>query len=160
MDKLNHWILCHFKKNQPVRNVTFPNYSRIRSVAVVFEQGTDDKQVAMLTKRLEKDGMIAETIGYEPKKDFTFLGKPHKQALAALPAQRFDLLLDLSTQYYIGTQYLVMAIDSTFKAGLRFQQIPEEDQQGILDMMVNLREGAQSEEIAEQVIHFMQMINQ
>ena len=53
-----------------------------------------------------------------------------------------------------------MAIDATFKAGLRFVDVAEKDQQGILDMMVSLPGSAQPEDIAEQVIYFMKMINQ
>lgn len=136
-----------------------PNYSSVRSVALVYEQGVDDKGIAMLAKRLEKDGVMVEVIGYEPKKDFNWLGKARQEAMSALPSQRFDLLMDLSTHYYLGTQYLVMAIDATFKAGLRFEQIEEKDQQGILDMMVNLQGEVHPEQIAEQVVYFLKMIN-
>lgn len=136
-----------------------PNYSNVRSVALVYEQGVDDKGIAMLAKRLEKDGVMVEVIGYEPKKDFNWLGKARQEAMSALPSQRFDLLMDLSTHYYLGTQYLVMAIDATFKAGLRFEQIEEKDQQGILDMMVSLQGEVHPEQIAEQIVYFLKMIN-
>ena len=137
----------------------FPNYSKVRSVALVYEQGADDKGIAMLVKQLERDRMMVEIIGYEPKKDYNHFGKPRKEAMAALPGQRFDLLLDLSTHYYLGTQYLIMAIDATFKAGLRFADVPEENQQGVLDMMVSLQGEVQPEQIAEQVTHYLKMIN-
>lgn len=137
----------------------FPNYSKVRSVAVVYEQGVDDKGIAMLVKQLERDRMMVEIIGYEPKKDYNHFGKPRKEAMAALPRQRFDLLLDLSTHYYLGTQYLIMAIDATFKAGLRFAEVPEQNQQGVLDMMVSLQGEVQPEQIAEQVTHYLKMIN-
>lgn len=160
MKRLNHWIFQYKKKRQPERKVVMPNYSNVRSAVVVYEQGLDDKGTGLLAQRMEKDGMIVEVVGYEPKKDFNFLGRVREEAMTALPNQRFDLLLDLSTHYYLGTQYIVMALDATFKAGLRFADVDEKDQQGILDMMVNLPEDAQPEEIAEQVIHFMKMINQ
>ena len=67
--------------------------------------------------------------------------------------------MDLSTHYYFGTQYILMAIDATFKAGLRFVDVAEKDQQGILDMMVSLPDNPHPEDIAGQVIHFMKMIN-
>ena len=79
--------------------------------------------------------------------------------MTALPSQRFDLLMDLSTHYHFGTQYILMAIDATFKAGLRFAEVDEKDQQGILDMMVSLPDNPHPEDIAGQVIHFMKMIN-
>lgn len=159
MDKLNTWIFRHTKRKQPQREVLFPNYSKVRSAVIVFEQTADSKQHAMLIKRLERDGMMVEVVGYEPKKDFTYFGRVREEAMNALPSQRFDLLLDLSTQYYLGTQYITMAIDATFKAGLRFPNVPEQDQRGILDMMVSLPENPDPELIAEQVIHFMKMIN-
>lgn len=159
MDKLNTWIFRHTKRKQPQREVLFPNYSKVRSAVIVFEQTADSKQHAMLIKRLERDGMMVEVVGYEPKKDFTYFGRVREEAMNALPSQRFDLLLDLSTQYYLGTQYITMAIDATFKAGLRFPNVPEQDQQGLLDMMVSLPENPAPELIAEQVIHFMKMIN-
>lgn len=159
MDKLNTWIFRHTKRKQPQREVLFPNYSKVRSAVIVFEQTADSKQHAMLIKRLERDGMMVEVVGYEPKKDFTYFGRVREEAMNALPSQRFDLLLDLSTRYYLGTQYITMAIDATFKAGLRFPNVPEQDQQGILDMMVSLPENPDPELIAEQVIHFMKMIN-
>lgn len=160
MKRLNHWIFNYNKKRQPQREVVFPNYNNVRSAVVVYEQGLDDKGTGLLAQRMEKDGMIVEVVGYEPKKDFNFFGRVREEAMTALPNQRFDLLLDLSTHYYLGTQYILMALDATFKAGLRFAEVDEKDQQGILDMMVNLPEDAQPEEIAEQVIHFMKMINQ
>ena len=159
MDRLNRWIFRHAKHKQPQREVLFTNYSKVRSAVIVFEQTTDSKQHALLIKRLERDGMMVEVVGYEPKKDFTYFGRVREDALGALPSQRFDLLLDLSTHYYLGTQYINMTIDATFKAGLRFPNVPEEDQQGILDLMVSLPGEPEAEEVAEQVIHFMKMIN-
>lgn len=156
---IQEWIFRYTKKRMPQRNVVFPNYSKVRSVALLYEQGVDDKGIAMLVKQLERDRMMVEIIGYEPKKDYNHFGKPRKEAMAALPVQRFDLLLDLSTHYYLGTQYLIMAIDATFKAGLRFADVPEENQQGVLDMMVNLQGEVQPEQIAEQVMHYLKMIN-
>ena len=156
---IQEWIFRYTKKRMPQRNVVFPNYSKVRSVALVYEQGVDDKGIAMLVKQLERDRMMVEIIGYEPKKDYNHFGKPRKEAMAALPGQRFDLLLDLSTHYYLGTQYLIMAIDATFKAGLRFADVPEENQQGVLDMMVSLQGEVQPEQIAEQVTHYLKMIN-
>jgi len=156
---IDNWLFQYTKKRQPQRNVVFPNYSKVRSVALVYEQGVDDKGIALLVKQLERDRIMVEVIGYEPKKDFNHFGKPRKEAMAALPGQRFDLLLDLSTHYYLGTQYLVMAIDATFKAGMRFADVPEENQQDVLDMMVSLQGEVQPEQIAEQVTHYLKMIN-
>jgi hypothetical protein len=159
MDKLNHWIFNYNKKRQPERKVVFPNYSKVRSVVLVYEQGVDDKGISLLAKRLEKDGIMVEVVGYQPKEDFNYFGRVKAEAMTALPSQRFDLLMDLSTHYYFGTQYILMAIDATFKAGLRFVDVAEKDQQGILDMMVSLPDNPHPEDIAGQVIHFMKMIN-
>ena len=160
MNKINTWIFRYAKRNQPQRNVCMPNYSKVRSVVLVFEQTEgDDKQHAMLIKQLERDGIMVEVVGYEPKKDFNFFGKLNEKATSALPTQRFDLLIDLSTNYYLGTQYIVMAIDATFKAGMRFEQVEETDQQGILDMMVSLPANPEPEQIAEQIIYYLKMIN-
>ena len=159
MNKLNTWIYRYNKRKQPQREVVMPNYSKVRSIALVYEQGIDDKATALLVKLLERDGAMVEVVGYEPKKDFNYFGRVREQAMQSLPTQRFDLLLDLSTHYYLGTQYIIMAIDATFKAGLRFPDVPEQDQQGILDMMVSLPANPLPEQIAEQVIHFLKMIN-
>ena len=159
MNKLNTWIFRYNKRKQPQREVLMPNYSKVRSIALVYEQGIDDKAIALLAKRLERDGAMVEVIGYEPKKDFNFFGRVREQALQSLPTQRFDLVMDLSTNYYLGTQYLTMALDAAFKSGLRFPDVPEQDQQGILDMMVSLPANPHPEQIAEQVIHFLKMIN-
>ena len=160
MVNLNSWIYRYNKRKQPQREVLMPNYSKVRSIALVYEQGIDDKATALLVKRLERDGAMVEVVGYEPKQDFNYFGRVREQAMQSLPTQRFDLLLDLSTHYYLGTQYILMAIDATFKAGLRFSDVPEQDQQGILDMMVSLPANPLPEQIAEQVIHFLKMINQ
>jgi hypothetical protein len=159
MDKLNHWIFNYNKKRQPERKVVFPNYSQVRSVVLVYEQGVDDKGISLLAKRLEKDGIMVEVVCYQPKEDFNYFGRVKAEAMTALPSQRFDLLMDLSTHYYFGTQYVLMAIDATFKVGLRFAEVAEKDQQGILDMMVSLPDNPHPEDIAGQVIHFMKMIN-
>lgn len=160
MKKLNTWLFRYAKRKQPQREVVMPNYSKVRSVAIVFEQMPDnDTRQALLAKRLERDGIMVEVVGYEPKKDFNHFGRVREQAKQSLPTQRFDLLLDLSTHYYLGTQYIILSIDATFKAGLRFPEVAEQDQQGILDMMVSLPAPPQPEQIAEQVIHFLKMIN-
>lgn len=169
---IDNWLFRYKKKNMPQREVVFPNYSKVRSVAVVYEQGVDDKGIALLVKQLEKDGIMVEVVGYEPKKDFNRLGKVREEAMSALPSQRFDLLMDLSTHYYLGTQYIVMAVDATFKAGLRFEEVEEKDQQGILDMMVSLsphgamlagtpspKDDPEPEQIAEQIVYYLKMIN-
>lgn len=156
---IDNWLFRYKKKNLPQREVVFPNYSKVRSVALVFERGVDDSSIARLGKRLEKDGIMVEVIGYEPKKDFNIFARVKPEAKSSLPSQRFDLLMDLSTHYYLGAQYIVMAIDATFKAGLRFDEVEEKDQQGILDMMVSLKDEPQPEQIAEQVIYYLKMIN-
>ena len=163
MNKLHTWIFRYAKRHQTARQVVFPNYSKVRSVAVTFA-GEQNKEIERVVRQLEKDNMMVEIIGYEPKQDFTFLGKPTAEAMKALPRQRFDLLLDLSTTYHIGAQHILMAIDATFKCGMRFPDIPEQDQQGVLDMMVSLpapKEGDtyHSEDIAEQIIRYLKMIN-
>ena len=148
---IDNWLFRYKKKNLPQREVVFPNYSKVRSVALVFERGVDDSSIARLGKRLEKDGIMVEVIGYEPKKDFNIFARVKPEAKSSL--------MDLSTHYYLGTQYIVMAIDATFKAGLRFDEVEEKDQQGILDMMVSLKDDPQPEQIAEQVIYYLKMIN-
>ena len=163
MNKLHTWLFRYAKRHQTARQVVFPNYSKVRSVAVTFA-GEQNKEIERVVRQLEKDNMMVEIIGYEPKQDFTFLGKPTAEAMKALPRQRFDLLLDLSTTYHIGAQHILMAIDATFKCGMRFPDIPEQDQQGVLDMMVSLpapKEGDtyHSEDIAEQIIRYLKMIN-
>ena len=163
MNKLNTWIFRYIKRHMPPRKVVFPNYSKVRSVALVFA-GEQNKGIERFVRQLENDGMIVEIVGYEPKQDFNFLGKPTTAAINALPRQRFDLMIDLSTTYHIGAQYLLMTIDATFKCGMRFVQVPEQDQQGVLDMMISLPEPKQgetycSEDIAEQVVRYMKMIN-
>ena len=52
-----------------------------------------------------------------------------------------------------------MAIDATFKAGLRFEQVEEKDQQGILDLMISLKDEPEPEQIFEQIIYYLKMIN-
>ena len=163
MNKLHTWIFRYAKRHQTARQVVFPNYSKVRSVAVTFA-GEQNKEIERVVRQLEKDNMMVEIIGYEPKQDFTFLGKPTAEAMKALPRQRFDLLLDLSTTYHIGAQHILMAIDATFKCGMRFPDIPEQDQQGVLDMMVSLPAPTEgdtyhSEDIAEQIIRYLKMIN-
>lgn len=163
MNKIKLFIFRYAKRHRPPRGVVFMNYSHIRSVALVFS-GTENKEVERIVRRMEKDGMMVDIVGYEPKRDFTILGKPTAEAMKALPKQRFDLMLDLSTSYHIGAQHLLMAIDATFKSGLRFPDVPEHDQQGVLDMMISLPapvegETYHSEDIAEQIINFLKMIN-
>ena len=70
---IDNWLFKYKKKRLPQREVVFPNYSKVRSVAVVYEQGVDDKGIALLAKRLEKDGIMVEVVGYEPKKDFNWM---------------------------------------------------------------------------------------
>ena len=157
---LNNWIFHYKKKRQGRREVVMPNYSKVRSVVIVYEQGVADKETALLAKRLERDGMMVEVVGYEPKKDFNHFGLVRDAAKTALPSQRFDVLIDMSTHYYIGTQYIVMALDATFKTGMRFAEVNEKDQEGVLDMMVSLKEEeVHPEDVAEQVIYYLKMIN-
>ena len=163
MNKLHTWIFRYAKRHQKAREVIFPNYRKVRSVAVVFA-GEQNKEIERIVRQLEKDDMMVEIVGYEPKQDFTILGKPTAEAMTALPRQRFDLLLDLSTTYHIGAQHILMAIDATFKCGMRFPDVDEQDQQGVLDMMVSLPQQKagdtyHSEDIAEQVIRYLKMIN-
>jgi len=163
INKLKFLVFRYAKRQSKARQVVFPNYSKVRSVAVVFA-GEQNKEIDRIVRLLEKDEMMVEIVGYEPKQDFNILGKPTAEAIKTLPNQRFDLLLDLSTTYHIGAQYILMAIDATFKCGLRFPDVAEADQQGVLDMMISLPTPAEgdtyhSEDIAEQAIRYLKMIN-
>lgn len=160
--RIAYWLFKRAKKRQASREITFINYGHIRSAVLVFEQ-SQQQGIELLTRQLERDGMMVEIVGYDPKIDFTHLGKLKPQAEQALPTHPCDLLIDLSTTYHLGTQYILMAIPASFKAGLRFAELPVDDQQGILDMMVALPTTGKPLEpldIAEQVIHYLKMINQ
>lgn len=140
---------------QTNRTIVFPKFKDIRTVVILYEEGTNTTLPA-LKLQLEQSGKIVKTIGYEPKKDFNIWGMLKQNVKGSLPTDHFDLLIDLSEHYMVGAQYIDLTINAALKTGKRFDEIDESDQQGILDLMVNCK----PHETGEQIIHFLKMINQ
>ncbi|MBQ3633438.1 MAG: hypothetical protein II952_03985, partial [Paludibacteraceae bacterium] len=63
--------------------------------------------------------------------DYNFLGKPRDYVLEDLKADRYDLLIDLTTHPLLPLRYLAMYAEADFKVGLNLGE-------GLHDMLLSL----------------------
>lgn len=158
-------------KAMPKRNVRFPEWKNIRSIALLYPSDLMEKNpvIHRLQAELQAEEKNIVLIGYVDKKDiispilpqsriygqrhFTLLGTPTEAALHDLQIQMFDLLIDLSQQTILPLQYMAMYIRADFKAGMHLTD------DGIHDLMIEMDAEDSMEHLAKEIVKYLKMIH-
>ncbi len=161
------------------REATFPCWERAQHVALLFESDTAEGNVDIqdIILQLRRMGKEVTAWGYAPKKtiytaagtcfrilgkeDVNCWGKPRKAVLDVWQAQRFDVLLDLTTRACVPVEYLALYAPAMFKAGRKVEIVPY-----VHDFMVDMPRIKRSKEqtatprtmLYEQVLYYLQTI--
>ena len=149
MRKLRQYIFDYLRKKQPVRDPRFPHMDQPLKVMIIYESDVLERNDRIKTIRqdLLRRQMDVTMWGYVAKKeimtlilpqsrilglaDYNWLGKPRDYVLTDWQAERYDLLIDLTTHPSLPLRYVAMYTEADFKVGLNLGE-------GIHDMLISL----------------------
>lgn len=87
------------------------------------------------------------------KKDLDLFYRPNKEIRKVFFQKKFDLLLNLCVREYLPVMYFVNLVKSSFKVG-RFSENPND-----YDLMINLGIDSTVQYLGEQIIHYVDKLN-
>lgn len=147
---LKQRIFNYLQGKQPAREVRFPHFDRPLKILIVYESDQIERNDAV--KSIQQDliyqHMDITLWGYVAKKekdisspvlpqsrmlgleDYNIFGKPKKEVLEDLTKNRYNVLLDLTTQPCLPLRYIAMYAHADFKAGLNLGE-------GVHDMLIS-----------------------
>ena len=169
--KLKQYIFEYLRKKQEPRDPRFPHLDQPLKTMLIYESDYLERNDAIKTIRqdLLRRQMDVTMWGYVEKKeittlilpqsrilgpnDYNWLGKPRKDVLNDLQAERYDILIDLTTRPLLPLRYLAMYTNADFKAGLNLGE-------GLHDMLLSLPDLApdQEEDVAIEASWLYQQI--
>ena len=169
--KLKQYIFEYLRKKQEPRDPRFPHLDQPLKIMLIYESDYLERNDAIKTIRqdLLRRQMDVTMWGYVEKKeittlilpqsrilgpnDYNWLGKPREDVLNDLQAERYDILIDLTTRPLLPLRYLAMDTNADFKAGLNLGE-------GLHDMLLSLPDLApdQEEDVAIEASWLYQQI--
>ena len=147
--QLKQYIFEYLRKRMPEREVRFPHFDQPLKLMIIYESDVLERNDAIKAIRqdLLRRQMDVTMWGYVEKKeittlilpqsrilgvdDYNFFGKPRDYVLTDLQAERYDLLIDLTTHPLLPLRYLALYTNAYFKVGLNLGE-------GIHDMLLSL----------------------
>ncbi|MBQ3632807.1 MAG: hypothetical protein II952_00770, partial [Paludibacteraceae bacterium] len=115
MKKLYQFVFDYLRKRMPAREPRFPHLDQPLKVMIIYESDVLERNdsIKAIRQDLLRRQMDVTMWGYVAKKeittlilpqsrilglqDYNFLGKPRDYVLEDLKADRYDLLIDLTT---------------------------------------------------------------
>ncbi len=158
-EKLAGWRLrSKLKKRTRVKD--FININDAVSVGIIWREGDGDAY-KLLQEELQKRKIKHEAICYSDisrditfsRNDFSLFGKPKSPKIISFLARRFDILIDISQVECIELDIIRALSFSTFKVGC----VKEANE--YLDFNLVLKKGNTAKFLAEQMIHYLDVIN-
>jgi hypothetical protein len=149
MKKLYQFVFDYLRKLMPAREPRFPHLDQPLKVMIIYESDVLERNdsIKAIRQDLLRRQMDVTMWGYVAKKeittlilpqsrilglqDYNFLGKPRDYVLEDLKADRYDLLIDLTTHPLLPLRYLAMYAEADFKVGLNLGE-------GLHDMLLSL----------------------
>ena len=144
---LKQKIFDHCLAKQPQRTVRFPHFEKPVKALVIYESDLLErndaiKDIRQDMLRLQMDitmwGYAAKKEITSPvlpqsrilgKKDYNLFGKPHQHVLEELRKERYDVLIDLTTQPSLPLRYIALFANADCKVGLHLGE-------GVHDLLI------------------------
>jgi hypothetical protein len=147
---IRNTIFQFILRRQPKRQVVLRTWESVHTVAVLYDCG--DKETIM--KQLTAQNKHIDFFGVPNKQDVCWLSqRPSKQLLEQLRDYHYELLIDLTQQPTLTTQYMAMYIRADFKAG-------GDRCEGILDLTISTPPQETPYYLLEQILRYIQMFTQ
>lgn len=150
IEKLRKKIFAWILKRQAARKVVLPQWSAVRSVAVLYS----NNNIQHIIKQIEKTNKEVVLFTLPDKKEINWLTeRPRKEVHELISARQFDVLIDLTQEPSRTMQYMAMDIQADFKVG-RFIK------EGIHDLTIDTPSQATPDYLFEQILRYIDMFSQ
>ncbi len=158
--------------NKTKRRAVVCNLEQARSVGIIYDATNEnDYNIAVnFINNLKSRVPEVYSIGYYSKKinenhinnefllfynkDLNWYGKPKSPQIDKFTNNKFDILIDLKLLDSIPLKFLLVESNSSFKVGRKSEKFPD-----FYDLMLSLDEKAGLDYFSEQVIVYLNMIN-
>lgn len=157
----NRWLQAKLKgKLRPTKN--FVNINQAKFVGLIWQE--EDlhaidyllEMFQILEIKVEKirfTDNVNDKEGTFTKKDFKFLGNPKKEELKAFIATPFDILFDITRKSGREIKIVRALSEARFKVGSSNEEL------NYLDFNIQLTENADAKFLAEQLLFYLEVIN-
>ena len=147
--RIKERIFNYIAGKQEERHPRFPHLDQPLKIVLIYESDVLERNDSIKTIRqdLLRRQMDVTMWGYVEKKeitslvlpqsrilgegDYNWLGKPRDYVLKDLLAERYDLLIDLTTRPLLPLRYIAMFTNADFKVGMNLGE-------GVHDMLISL----------------------
>lgn len=150
MNKLREKIFAWYIKRQVTRQITIPNWDKVRNVVVLYP----NDNIQHIIQQIEQANKDVVLFTLPDKKDICWLTeRPLREVIDKITARRFDVLIDLSQEPMRTLQYMAMYIPADFKVGRHMRD-------GIHDLTIDTPPQATPDYLYEQILRYIHMFTQ
>ncbi len=169
--KVAQWSLRRSVKKGTNRKVKVCSLDSAQTVGILFaidDRKTLDKVRSML-KKLQQNNIQTYALGYIPvskpddfylsqkgfnffsDNDLSFFLAPNNEAAIEFMSAEFDILIDLYSEPYFPTNYIIQKSNAKFKVGCTCESKP-------FDLMIDVQNNTNADYYFEQVLHYLEML--
>jgi hypothetical protein len=170
---IKYWFLIRAHK-KVVRKKKLLGYSQVQSIGIIYDATSEENYriITLLVKDLQQDFKKVKTLGFVaqkkmpdhafPKltfefcnaKNFSFTQQPLTKNIKDFIAINYDILIDLTPSGFDQCKYLAAISGATMKVGRYVEEYVE-----VFDLMLQLDDNRSVKETSEQMLHYLNMIN-
>lgn len=128
------------------RTPVFPRYDDIKSVLILIDSISQDVNNLFFTDRKQVTCLTPPT----SQQTSFFTKQPTKEYMQTVLTRKYDLLVDLTNDQSVSTQYVSLLCPAPFKCGVYVKE-------GLFDM--TLTNASTPLEQVQEIIHYLKTIN-
>ena len=169
LDRFRQWLFERELKRQPIRDVRFPKWDKVRTVLLVYDSDVMEKNgdVREIMRRLMLDDKQVSLLGYVERKDVqspilpqsrmlgtkdrNILYRLNKEVVADIAENEYDLVIDLTQTLCLPLHYAAMSARARFKAGRHIVD-------GLHDFDIEMAAQDDHTPLFNQIVHYLQTI--
>jgi len=157
------------------RKVYYSNIENVKKIGIVWD-ASKSEEFACLSKfflKMNERNIDVKILGYFPgaslpdrytairyltcirKEEINFFYHPSSSESAAFIKQRFDILIDINFEKLLPLRYVSTLSHAAFKVGL----FEPENEDGIFDLMMELKSPVDIDNYLNQTIQYLELIN-
>ena len=168
-DRIRRWLFLNKQKQQPVRDVRFPKWDKVKTVLLIYDSDVMEKNadIREIVRRLMLEDKQVTMLGYVERKDVqspilpqsrmlgwkdrNWLHQLSKDAASSIAEAEHDIVIDLTQTYCLPLHYAALFARAKFKVGRHIMD-------GLHDFDIEMPEQEIHTPLFDQIVHYIQTI--
>lgn len=167
-NKLRDYLLQK-SRNISYRPADYKGYEKMKSIAIVFESGKQDKLIFDFAKKMEEEGKQVQLLGFVnlkrkeiqapptfnhfTKDEVNWIGKPKSEEIGSFLNGTYEVFITLNERAESPIQFITVAAKSDFIIGLRNDTVAR------LDLQVGTGSNHDYKEVFKEAEYYLKFIN-